>query len=255
MELVDQFISMGMSPEEAKKNAENFVSGLKQLGLTDIPPEPLSLATPAVLSIAKNNNKLDQALIKVGVMPSLVQKYSNYLESTFVEFDIESTMRQSMFLAQVLHESAMLSATVENLNYSELNLVKVFKRYFDRTLAQKYARNPQKIANRVYANRMGNGNEASGDGWKFRGRGLIQLTGKENYIACGKGLGVDLIKNPDYLTTPEGAARSAGWFWQSRQLNKTADRGDINDNTRLINGGLNGLNRRNDTYRRLLSLL
>ena len=255
MELVDQFISMGMSPEEAKKNAENFTNGLKELGLTDVPTEPLSLATPAVLSMAKDNNKLDQALLKVGVMPSLVQKYRNYLQSTFVEFDIETSMRQSMFLAQLLHESAMLSATIENLNYSELNLVKVFKKYFDRNSAKNYARNPQKIANRVYANRMGNGNEESGDGWKFRGRGLIQLTGKDNYIACGKALSTDLIKNPDYLVTPEGAARSAGWFWQSRQLNKTADRGDINDNTRLINGGFNGLDHRIILYKKLLSLL
>jgi putative chitinase len=160
-----------------------------------------------------------------------------------------------MFLAQVLHESAMLSATVENLNYSELNLAKVFINYFDRNTAKKYARQPQKIANRVYANRMGNGDEISGDGWKFRGRGLIQLTGKANYIACGRNLGIDLIKNPDYLTTPEGAARSAGWFWQSHNLNKTADVGDVTGNTRIINGGNRGVDHRAELYRRLLSLL
>ena len=255
MELVDQFISMGMSPEEAKKNAENFTQGLKELGLSDISSEPLSTATPAVLSIVKDNNKLEQALVKVGTAPSLVKKYSNNLESTFIECNIETIKRQAMFLAQVLHESAMLSATVENLNYSELSLVKVFKNHFDRTTAKIYARHPEKIANRVYANRMGNGDEASGDGWKFKGRGFIQLTGKANYIAFGHDVHLDLIKNPDYLTTPEGAARSAGWFWQSHNLNKTADVGDVTGNTRIINGGNRGVDHRAELYRRLLDLL
>jgi putative chitinase len=172
-----------------------------------------------------------------------------------IEFEINTPKRQAMFLAQLLHESALLTATIENLNYSELGLVKVFKNYFDRNSAKRYARQPEKIANRVYANRMGNGNEMSGDGWRFRGRGLIQLTGKDNYIACGKGLGVDLLKNPDYLLTTEGSTRSAGWFWKSRNLNRTADAGDILANTKIINGGTNGLEHRTSLYRKLLTLL
>lgn len=255
MELVDQFISMGMSPDEAKKNADNFIQGLKELGLSDISTEPLDTATPAFLSIVKNNNKFEQALVKVGVAPTLVKKYARYLETAFVEFDIETPKRQAMFLAQVLHESAMLSDTDENLNYSELNLSKVFKNHFDRSTAKLYARKPEKIANRVYANRMGNGPETSGDGWRFRGRGLIQLTGKSNYLACGKALGIDLIKNPEYLNTPEGAVQSAGWFWQSRQLNKTADIGDIISNTKIINGGSKGIDHRTNLYHGLLNFL
>jgi len=111
-----------------------------------------------------------------------------------------------------------------------------------------YARNPEKIGNRVYANRMGNGDEASGDGFRFRGRGLIQITGKDNYTACGKALGKDLIQNPGYLETPDGAAMSAAWFWNSRKLNVPADLGDIVKMTKLINGGTIGLADRQDLY-------
>jgi putative chitinase len=149
----------------------------------------------------------------------------------------------------------MFSASIENLNYSELGLSKVFKNYFDRNTAKKYARQPERIANRVYANRMGNGNEMSGDGWRYRGRGLIQLTGKENYLKCGKGLGVDLLKNPDYLLTPIGATRSAGWFWNSKNLNRTADAKDIVANTKIINGGLKGLAHRQELYNKLLNII
>jgi putative chitinase len=242
---------MGMNPEDAKKNADGFVTGLKELGLSDSTstPEPV----PAVARTTGSNTQ--KALTALGVRPELVKKYVPSIDKAMAEFSVTTKDRQAMFLAQLLHESAMLTATIENLNYSELGLAKVFKKYFDRNTAKKYARQPERIANRVYANRMGNGDEMSGDGWKYRGRGLIQLTGKDNYVACGNGLGVDLIKNPDYLLTPDGSARSAGWFWKTRKLNTSADAKDILTNTKLINGGTNGLEHRTELYRKLLTLL
>lgn len=249
MNLEEQFINMGMTPEEAKKHAENFVTGLKELGISDTTPEPILVA-------AKTSNlKTQSVLTAIGVRAELVKKYSASLDKAMAEFGINTKNRQAMFLAQLLHESALLTDLTENLNYSELGLVKVFKTYFDRNSAKRYARQPERIANRVYADRMGNGNEMSGDGWRFRGRGLIQLTGRENYVNCGKGLGVDLLKNPDYLLTPEGSARSAGWYWKSRKLNNTADAKDITANTKIINGGLNGLQHRTSLYEKLLTLL
>lgn len=247
MTLEEQFIAMGMTPEQAKEHAKNFVTGLKELGLSDNEPKDFVQA-------AKQSTKIASVLAKVGVRPQFIQTYGSALEKAMVEFGITTRRSQAMFLSQVLHESAMLSAVIENLNYSELGLVKTFKKYFDRNSAKRYARNPQKIANRVYANRMGNGSEDSGDGWRYRGRGLIQLTGKDNYVACGKDLKVDLIKNPDYLTTPEGAARSAGWFWRKNKLSFTAERGDIVGNTKIINGGTKGLEHRTQLYNKLLPL-
>ena len=244
--LEDQLKSAGLNNADAAKYATDFISGLKELGLTDTAtPAP----TPAVQVTSKSVSK---ALSQVGVRPNLVTKYSAVIDKAMAEYGIKTQNSRAMFLAQLLHESAMLTAVIENLNYSELNLAKVFKNYFDRASAKRYARQPQRIANRVYANRMGNGNEDSGDGWKYRGRGFIQLTGKDNYVACGKALGVDLIKNPDYLLTPEGAARSAGWFWSSRKLNRSGDVGDIISNTKLINGGTNGLDHRTSLYKKLL---
>ncbi len=246
MSLEQQFISAGMSPAQAKEHADNFVKGLQELGLSND-----KIETNNYVEIVKKNNKLDNILLKVGVRPSVAQKYSIALDQSMIEFGIDTSRRQSMFLAQVLHESGMLSLVEENLNYSEHGLLKTFKKYFDRNRAARFARNPQRIANRVYANRMGNGSEDSGDGWRFRGRGLIQLTGKNNYIACGKELGVDLIKNPDYLLTPDGAAKSAGWFWETNKLNRTADNRDIEGNTKIINGGFNGLDHRTSLYYKL----
>lgn len=248
MNLEQQFLSMGMSPDDAKKNADSFVTGLKELGLSDT-------ETPATVQIVQKNNKLANILSKVGVRPTLAETYSSHLDKAMTKSSILTKNQKSMFLAQTLHESAMLSDVTENLNYSELNLAKVFKKYFDRNTAKIYARNPEKIANRVYANRMGNGNEMTGDGWKYRGRGLIQLTGKENYINCGKDLGVDLIKNPDYLTTPVGAAMSAAWFWRKNKLNFSAEKGDIVTNTKIINGGSNGIDHRINLYQKLLNLM
>lgn len=119
---------------------------------------------------------------------------------------------------------------------------------FPGDLAKSYARQPDKIANKVYANRMGNGDEASGEGWKFRGRGLIQVTGKTNYTACGQFLKIDLTQTPEYLETLPGAVDSAVWFWQLHNLNQYADLDDIKTITKKINGGYNGLEERTKYY-------
>lgn len=248
MDLQTQFMSMGIPADKAEEFSNAFFKSLKDMGMSDAEP------TKELVEIIKKNDKLEKMLLQVQVRPELVKKYANSLDQAMLEFNIETKNRKCMFLAQVLHESGMLTAVTENLNYSELGLVKVFKKYFDRTKAKKYARQPEKIANLVYANRLGNGDEESGDGWKYRGRGLIQLTGKDNYLACGKDLNEDLIKNPSYLETPIGAARSAGWFWESRKLNKTADIGDITTNTKIINGGHNGLEHRIILYKKLMAV-
>ena len=145
-----------------------------------------------------------------------------------------------MFLAQVGHESGGLRYKAENLNYSAEALTRVFGKYFDRNRAARYARNPRLIASRVYANRMGNGNELSQDGWKYRGRGLIQLTGHDNYAAFARAMGMTINEAVAYLETDAGAAMSAAWYWSERGLNELADAGEFTAITRKINGGLNG---------------
>lgn len=149
------------------------------------------------------------------------------------------------FLAQCSHESGGFRTLRENLNYSSERLLQVFPKYFTKELAEKYGRHPEMIANRVYASRMGNGDEKSGDGWKYRGRGLIQLTGKSNYEAFFKS---NPGYSPEYLETSEGAAKSAVWFWKSRGLDKETDVVKI---TKKINGGVNGLNDRKSKYQDL----
>jgi putative chitinase len=178
-----------------------------------------------------------------------IDLYYTPILNTLVEFQINTPKRIAMFLAQIAHESGNLRYVKENLNYSADGLELVFGKYFPtRALAEQYARKPELIASRAYADRMGNGPEKSGDGWKFRGRGLIQLTGMNNYTACGKALKVDLIKTPEYLETPVGAARSSGWFWKTNNLNTFADTGDITGSTRRINGGYAGINDRTAKY-------
>lgn len=163
------------------------------------------------------------------------------LNIAMAEREITSAQRECMFLAQCAHESMLFSVTQENLNYSADGLKRTFPRYFRDVDASDYHRQPEKIANRVYSNRMGNGDEDSGDGWRYRGRGFIQLTGKNNYAQCGEDLGVDLLGNPDWASTPEGAARTAAWYWWKNDLNKYADADDILTNTKRINGGTIGI--------------
>lgn len=177
-----------------------------------------------------------------------VSHFSGALASACTEFDIGTPRRQAAFLAQVAIESGGLKRVSENLNYKASGLQRVFHTHFSEDEAEDYAGQPERIANRVYADRMGNGDEASGDGWRYRGRGLIQMTGHDNYRACGQALGKDLEKDPEYLESAEGAARSAAWFWSKHGLNALADAGDIDRISRKINGGDNGIAERREAY-------
>jgi len=167
------------------------------------------------------------------------------IPDTASKFEINTPLRLAHFLAQCGHESGGFRATQENLNYSAKGLMGIFKKYFPtEALANAYQRNPQKIANRVYANRMANGDEASGDGYKFRGRGYIQLTGKDNYTQFGKAIGENITSNPD-VVSGKYALLSAAWFWSKNGLNKLADGGAtdavVTSITKRVNGGTIGL--------------
>lgn len=180
----------------------------------------------------------------------VLEKYIEPLNVIGYHYSLFSnTKRISAFLAQLAHESAGFTATQENLNYGAKGLMLTFKKYFPNIeIAKLYERKPQMIANRVYANRMNNGDEASGDGYKFRGRGLIQLTGKDNYTRFANSIGKTLEDTIIFLETPEGAVSSAGWFWDVNKLNIYCDLDDFAGLTRRINGGTNGLEDRKHHY-------
>jgi len=183
-------------------------------------------------------------------------KWLQPLEDTFAKYDINTPERQAAFIGQCAHESGNFKTLEENLNYKPEALMRVWpSRFPDLAIAMKYAHNPEMIANKVYGGRMGNGPEETGDGWKYHGRGLIQLTGKENYANCGSGIGVDLLSNPSLLNTPEYAALSAGWFWNKKGLNALADAGDFETMTKRINGGTLGLEDRKAKIAKALSVL
>ena len=167
---------------------------------------------------------------------------SNSLNEYLKKYEINTELRVAHFLAQTAHESAEFTRFIENLNYSTKGLLETFDKYFNKSNVSDYSRNPEKIANKVYSNRMGNGNFESGDGWKFRGRGLIQLTGQENYREFFKS--IDKPIDVDYLATPEGAIESSCWYWDSRDINPHADQDDIVSVTKKINGGTLGLDSR-----------
>jgi len=169
-------------------------------------------------------------------------KWFDPLLETFARFDINTPLRQAAFMGQCQHESGNFKTLQENLNYKPEALMRVWpSRFPDMETALEYAHNPEKIANKVYAGRMGNGDEESGDGWLYHGRGLIQLTGKDNYALCGDSLMLDLLRDPDILLTPQGAALSAGWFWRKHGLNECADVKEYILMTKRINGGNLGL--------------
>lgn len=173
---------------------------------------------------------------------SVLQKYVEPLNHTCEHYEINTSKRMAGFLAQCAHESGGFIAIKENLNYSAKGLMTTFKKYFPtESLAKQYERQPEKIANKVYANRMGNGTESSGDGARYCGRGLIQLTGKHNYTRIASDLGITLDECVSYLETTEGAVASAGWFFDQNNLLKYCDSGDMNMLTRRINGGIIGL--------------
>lgn len=192
-----------------------------------------------------------QALCKTAAGRQACAKYLDPLNRHMPAYGINTSARIAAFLAQVAHESQDFTRVVENLNYSAQGLANTWpSRYAiapkaatktPNALAHKLHRRPEAIANNVYANRMGNGDEASGDGWKHRGAGLKQLTGKANHTACGKVLGIDLVRHPELLQEPEWAVASACWFWQANGLSALADRGDFRGMTIKINGGTIGL--------------
>ena len=173
------------------------------------------------------------------------------------DYDINTKPRVAAFLAQCAHESGGFRSIKENLNYRPETLVKLFGRYFDLSTAQQYCGMPNKqeaIANRIYANRMGNGPESSGDGYRFCGRGLIQLTGKDNYQAYADATGQTVEEASEHMTTFEGCVQSACWFWEANNLNKWADAGDMVTLTKRINGGTIGLDDRIKHYQHALEV-
>ena len=198
-------------------------------------------------------------------------KWLDAVVQTCAEFEINTPQRIAGFIAQTAHESGGYTMLSENLNYKAATLAACWPNRFavlgadkkpkkengklvPTAVANAIAGKPEIIANMVYANRMGNGTTESGEGWKYRGRGLKQLTGKFNYEKCGQALGVDLVGNPDLLLEPMYAARSAGWFWQSNNLSAFADANDIKGMTKKINGGFIGLEQRQKLYDKVMSV-
>ena len=186
-----------------------------------------------------------------------LQKYVDSLGEVAEYYEMtQNPARLAGFLAQVAHESGGFTAVKENLNYSAPGLRNTFSKYFQTNeIAAQYARKPEKIANRVYANRMKNGDEASGDGYRFCGRGLIQLTGRDNYTKFAAALDMSIEDTVAYLETPEGACASAGWFWDNNNLNSYCDKNDFVGLTKRINGGTIGLEDRKHHFKIALNML
>ena len=188
-----------------------------------------------------------------------IDQWYNALSQLLPDYEINTPQRIAAFIAQCAHESGEFTALKENLNYRAVTLRKIFPKYFTTDeIANQYANLPNKqeaIANKVYANRMGNGDEASGDGFRYCGRGLIQLTGKDNYSWFAASIGIKPDEASEYLQTFEGAAQSACWFWESNNLNAFADVGDILTMTKRINGGTIGLEDRKKHYEHALHVL
>jgi len=178
----------------------------------------------------------EDQLVEMHIDPSWLEP----LTAAFTRFEINTPERQAAFIGQCAHESANFKTLQENLNYSAKGLNATWpSRFPSEAEAQPYLRQPEKIANKVYSGRMGNLED--GDGWKYRGRGLIQLTGKDNYRLASDSLGVDFVKDPDLVLTKEYAALTAAWYWNKRNLNKEADAKDFTGMTKKINGGVIGL--------------
>jgi putative chitinase len=204
-------------------------------------------------------------IVAAGVKQATAQKWVDAVAAACQEFNINTPQRIAGFLSQCAHESGGFERLQENLNYSADGMAGIWPRRFavlgpdgkpvkkdGKNQPNKFAlalhRKPEMIANVVYSSRMGNGPTESGEGWKYRGRGLKQLTGKDNHRACSAGLGVDLVENPDLLLEPVYAARSAAWFWATNKCNNFADAGDIEGLTKKINGGLIGIEDRKKRY-------
>jgi putative chitinase len=185
-----------------------------------------------------------------------IDQWHEALVALLPDYEINTPARVAAFIAQCAHESGGFRLLKENLNYKAASLRRVFGKYFkDDAIAAQYANKPEMIANRVYGNRMGNGPEESGDGFRYCGRGLIQLTGKENYQSFADSIETPLEDIPEYLATFEGAVQSACWFWENNNLNQWADKGDIVTMTKRINGGTIGLEDRKKHYEHALHVL
>jgi putative chitinase len=187
--------------------------------------------------------------------PAMAEKWAIPLQVVCDKYEINTQERVAGFLAQVGHESGGFRFTTEDLHYRAETLTRLWPQRFPMGVAESYAMQPEKIANRAYADRMGNGDEASGEGWLYRGRGLIQLTGKNNYADFSLSADNEALIKPDLVAEPELAALSAGWFWMRNGLNALADAKDIVGMTKRINGGTNGLDDRQMRYSRLISCL
>lgn len=195
-----------------------------------------------------NANQLQKLHIGLEWVPAL--------NDTFARFGIATPRQQAGFIGQCSHECGNFKILEENLNYRASTLLKLWpKRFPTQEIANSYERNPKKIANMVYASRMGNRDESSGDGYRFRGRGCIQLTGHSNYYHAGQALGIDFVKDPDLVATPTYAALTAGWFWSTHKCNELAEAGDWTGLTKKINGGTIGLADRVKHINEALTLL
>ena len=200
----------------------------------------MSITTQQLLQILPNAGQVAGVFVPV-------------LNTAMSRYQIVGAKRVAAFIAQVGHESGHLTHLVENLNYSADALRKTWPSRFNAELATTVARKPEQIANIAYGNRMGN--TAPGDGWKYRGRGLIQITGKNNYRSCSEALGLDLIPHPELLEKPQHACMSAAWFWATNGLNILADAGKFDAITQRINGGQNGAADRQALYAKALKAL
>ena len=204
----------------------------------------LGATVPNILNTSKLKGVIPDTIL--AQIPEVIEK-----------FDIDTPLRLAHFLAQCSHESANFSILQENLNYSGDRLKVIFPKYFPGNLSESYSRNPEKIASKVYGGRMGNGDEATKDGYKFRGRGAIQLTGKDNYKAFGKAIGVDLLANPDLVSTKYSLV-SAAWFFKTNCVKKCdagATKATIESVSKCVNGGTIGLSHRIEEFNKFYKLL
>lgn len=200
---------------------------------------------------------IDAPLLKI-VAPnnSELSAWAPAIRAACSRYNINTVRQVASFIAQASHESGGYRVLVENLNYRAERLVQVWpSRFRNVQAAASYANNPEKLANLVYANRMGNGDERSGDGFKFRGRGLIQLTGRDNYRAFANSIGKSIDDVPAYMETKDGAAMSAAWFFDSRGIGRLAETPGVEDETRAINGGVNGLEERRALFNAVVAEL
>jgi putative chitinase len=183
-------------------------------------------------------------------------EWADPLNETFSRFGINSVVQQAAFIGQCGHECGQFRILEENLNYRAATLMRLWpKRFPTLEIANEYAGNPKKIANKVYANRMGNRDESSGDGFRFRGRGCIQLTGSTNFYNAGKALGMDFWAEPGLVATPKYAALTAGWFWSTHKCNEASEAQDWTRLTKIINGGTIGLQDRINHINQAISVL